>query len=111
MSAGVEADRIRIVPLTLGGTHGEAVATRAFVSERHLRSVLVVTSPYHTRRSLATFRSALASAGVEVGVAPASSTSPARPDRWWASGYDRGYVVYEWAAVVYYRLRYGVPLL
>jgi len=111
MRAGVEADRIQIVPLTLGGTYGEAVATRGFVSERRLRSVLVVTSPYHTRRALATFRRALASAGVQVGVAPASSTSPARPPRWWASGYDRAYVCYEWAAVAYYRLRYGVPLL
>jgi uncharacterized SAM-binding protein YcdF (DUF218 family) len=108
VEAGVEKDRIRILPLTEGGTYGEAVATRGFVTGTHLNSVLVVTSPYHTRRSLATFRKALGST-VLVGVAPATATSPARPERWWAASYDRAYVRYEWAAIVYYALRHGVP--
>jgi uncharacterized SAM-binding protein YcdF (DUF218 family) len=108
--AGVDLSRIRMVPLTQGGTYGEAVATRAFIRDHHLGAVLVVTSPYHTRRSLATFRKALEATGASVGVAPAIATSPAQPLRWWAAAYDRAYVRYEWAAVVYYRLRYGVPL-
>ena len=45
-----------------------------------------------------------------VGVEPASSSSPARPDRWWAAPYDRAYVAYEWAAVVYYALRYRIAM-
>jgi uncharacterized SAM-binding protein YcdF (DUF218 family) len=109
MKAGVEMERIQIVPLTERGTFGEAVATRAFVSKHNLKSVLVVTSPYHTRRSLATFRQVLEGAAVSVGVVPASATSPARPPRWWATPYDRAYVRYEWAAVFYYWFRYGVP--
>jgi len=108
--AGVEARRIRVVPLTAPGTYGEAVATRALVTGQHLRSVLIVTSPYHTRRSLATFRTAFDATGVAVGVVPASATSPARPDSWWADPYDRAYVRYEWAAVLYYWMRYGVPM-
>ena len=108
--AGIEAGRIRILPLTLGGTYGEAVATRNFVTEQHLSSVLVVTSPYHTRRSLATFRQALSAPFVRVGVWPASETSPAQPDRWWAAAYDRAYVRYEWAAILYYRVWHHVPI-
>jgi uncharacterized SAM-binding protein YcdF (DUF218 family) len=110
VKAGVDLSRIRIVPLTEGGTYGEAVATRTLVMNHHLGSVLVVTSPYHTRRSLATFRKALQDTGASVGVAPASATSPAQPVRWWSAPYDRAYVRYEWAGVVYYWLRHGVPL-
>src|SRR5687767_13920802 len=107
--AGISAERIRIIGLTLGGTYGEAVATRDLVVAQHLKSVLVVTSPYHTRRSLATFRKVLGG-GVAVGVVASSGTSPARPDRWWAQGYDRAYVAYEWAAALYYQVRFGVPI-
>jgi uncharacterized SAM-binding protein YcdF (DUF218 family) len=109
MDAGISTERIQVIGLTRGGTYGEAVATRDLVAARHLKSVLVVTSPYHTRRSLATFRKVLGG-GVAVGVASASDTSPARPDRWWVAGYDRAYVAYEWAAALYYQLRYGVPI-
>lgn len=106
--AGVSASRVRIVPLSAPGTHGEALAIRRLVVAAGIRRVLVVTSPYHTRRALATFRSVLSPLGVTVGVAPASFTSPARPRRWWAAPYDRAYVVYEWAAMLYYAGRYGV---
>lgn len=107
--AGVDMGRIRILPLTQSGTYGEAVATRAFVTGKPLTSVLIVTSPYHTRRSLATFRQVFSGAAVSIGIVPATATSPARPDRWWASSYDRAYVRYEWAAILYYRIRHGVP--
>lgn len=108
--AGVDARRIRILPLTSSGTHGEALATRSFLVESGVRRIDVVTSPYHTRRSLATFETVLRGLGAEVGIVPASEASPARPERWWAAGYDLAYVRYEWTALVYYRLRYGVPV-
>lgn len=110
MNAGVAVGRIRVVPLSLGGTYGEAMAVRGLVTEHELRSVLVVTSPYHTSRSLATFRQVLGGTGAAVGVVPASRTSPARPELWWVNSYDRAYVAYEWAARFYYRLRHGVPI-
>jgi uncharacterized SAM-binding protein YcdF (DUF218 family) len=107
VAAGVEASRIRIISLTAGGTYGEAIAIRAFLADRQLTRALIVTSPYHTRRSLATFRAVLPP-GVAVGMASAGATSPARPERWWADPYDRAYVRYEWAAIAYYWARYGI---
>jgi uncharacterized SAM-binding protein YcdF (DUF218 family) len=80
------------------------------MKENNLRSLLVVTSPYHTRRSLSTFRAVFDRSGVTVGIAPASATSPARPECWWLSAYDRAYVRYEWAAILYYAVRHGVPM-
>lgn len=108
IDAGVDPPRIRVVPAVTGGTYGEAQALSTFVREHALHALMVVTSPYHTRRSLATFRTVLPP-GVAVGVTPASPAQ-AHPDVWWSTAYDRWYVRYEWAAIVYYQLRHGVPL-
>jgi len=89
-------------------TYDEATAAREYVTQHHDTRVMVVTSPYHTRRALATFEKVFTGSNVAIGITPASDESPARPDRWWATGYDRGYVGYEWAAVVWYALRHGV---
>jgi uncharacterized SAM-binding protein YcdF (DUF218 family) len=104
--AGVKKERVEVVPLTRRGTYGEAQAVRQWASRHHVERLLVVTSPYHTRRSLAVFRAALDSAHIDVGVEPALAFSPASPERWWAAPYDRAYVAYEWTAIVYYALRY-----
>ena len=105
---GIAPERIRIVDLKGPGTHGEAEAALEFARTAHLRRLVIVTTPYHTRRALAVFRKVFDGSGIAIGIEPATASSPARPHRWWASGYDRAYVVYEWAAIVYYAARYGV---
>lgn len=105
---GVADERIHVLKLADEGTWGEALAVRTFARDARLRSMVVATSPYHTRRSLAVFRTALDGTGVEVGIEPASDTSPARPWRWWTSAYDWKYVAYEWVAIGYYLWTYGV---
>ena len=104
---GVPPDRVRIIPLTSPGTYGEALAALAFARRAPIQRLLIVTTPYHTRRSLAAFRAVFAGSGVTIGIEPADS-SPAQPNRWWATPYDRSYVAYEWAAVLYYSLRYHI---
>jgi uncharacterized SAM-binding protein YcdF (DUF218 family) len=106
--AGVAPTRVRVLPLTLHGTRGEAVATLTFARASHVRRLLIVTSPYHARRALATFRSVFEGTGVQIGIEPASATSPARPSGWWWAPYDRAYVAYEWAAIVYYAWKYRI---
>ena len=105
---GIARERIVTVPLTSRGTHGEAVATLHFARESGIRRLLVVTSPYHTRRALATFRKVAEASGIEVGMSPATATSPAMPAAWWRTPYDRWYVRYEWSATLYYSVRYGI---
>lgn len=107
---GVPSDRVRILPIASPGTHGEALATRAFARQAHIRRLLIVTTPYHTRRSLATFRSVFDGSGLEIGIEPATVSSPARPERWWAAPYDRAYVAYEWAALIYYAVWHHVAV-
>jgi uncharacterized SAM-binding protein YcdF (DUF218 family) len=108
---GVDPSRVRILPLTAGGTRAEALAAYAFARQARMQRVVVVTSPYHTRRALAIFRKLFAERGIEVGIEPASATSPADPTRWWRSPYDRWYVRYEWLALMYYSVRYGIDPL
>ncbi len=90
-------------------THGEALAALRYSRHEKFARLAVVTSPYHTRRSLATFTKVFEGSGIEVGVVPASPAQ-ARPDRWWLTPYDRNYVRYEWAALFHYRVKYGVRL-
>jgi uncharacterized SAM-binding protein YcdF (DUF218 family) len=105
---GVSEQRVRILPLTSPGTFGEARAALAFIREAHLQRLVIVTTPYHTRRALATFESVFGGSGVEIGIEPATMWSQAMPERWWAAPYDRWYVAYEWAGIFYYAIRYRV---
>lgn len=100
--AGVPSSRVRVLNIEGDGTYAEARTCRHFAeSQPSIRRVLVVTSPYHTRRALAAFRDAFNDTNTIVGVA-SGTESPARPRRWWLAPYDRWYVGYEWLATAYY---------
>jgi uncharacterized SAM-binding protein YcdF (DUF218 family) len=106
-SAGVPADKIEVLPGVVSSTYEEALSLRSFASSRDLRSVLVVTSAYHSRRALWTLRRVLEGSNVEVGMdaPPAGEDSPA-PAMWWTS--ERGWqmVAGEYPKIIFYRLRY-----
>jgi uncharacterized SAM-binding protein YcdF (DUF218 family) len=107
---GVPAARIRLLARTVGNTRDEALAALPYCRLEGVRRLLVVTSPYHTRRALATFRHVFEGSGVEIGIEASTAHSAARPDRWWATPYDRWYVRYEWSARLFYFVRYGIRL-
>jgi uncharacterized SAM-binding protein YcdF (DUF218 family) len=104
---GVAPERVVLLDLQEPGTYGEARAVAAFARRHPLRRLLIVTSPYHTRRALATFTHVLGGRA-QLGVAPAAA-SPARPSRWLLAPYDRAYVAYEWAGIGYYWWVHDVP--
>jgi uncharacterized SAM-binding protein YcdF (DUF218 family) len=105
---GVAESRVRTIQLTENGTYGEALAVLAFAREHGTRRVMIVTSPYHTRRSLAVFQKVFEGTAVEIGIEPALADSGARPWRWWSRLDDFAYVPYEWSALVYYTWMHGV---
>ena len=106
IAAGVAASRIVMLSDRVSNTRDEAAATRAECERRGIRRLLIVTSPYHTRRAWRIFNRAFTGAPVTLGVASARDYSPARPGRWWRAAYDRAYVRYEWAAIIYDWLRF-----
>ena len=105
---GVVDARVHVLQLSDDSTHGEALVTLAFARAAGIRRLMIVTSPYHTRRALAAFKRVFDGSGVALGVEPARETSPARPSRWLLGSYDRGYVAYEWIGIAYYMSKYGV---
>jgi uncharacterized SAM-binding protein YcdF (DUF218 family) len=107
---GVPAERIRVLARVVGSTRDEALAALPYCRLEGVRRLLVVTSPYHTRRALATFAQVFEGSGVEIGIEASTAHSTARPDRWWATAYDRWYVRYEWRARLYYLVRHGIGL-
>lgn len=103
---GVDRSRVRHLRGT-ANTHGEAVAALWHHRAAPFARLLVVTSPFHTARALATFRAVFAGEAVVVGII---GRGRANPRRWWTDSYDRRYVGYEWAAIVKYRFQHGIFL-
>ena len=95
---GVPAEAIRSISTPVRNTLDEIRATADMLSETGGESVIIVTSPYHTRRSRALWRRA-------VGRSPRLSIQPAHEDpfepaRWWRSSSDIGLVAKELLGLV-----------
>jgi uncharacterized SAM-binding protein YcdF (DUF218 family) len=104
---GVPETAITVLPQTVSSTQEEAQALRAFAFARGLRTLLVVTSAYHSRRALRTMRNQLTETGVTVGLVavPPGDQTP-RPWLWWFSVRGWREVAGEYVKMVYYRLNY-----
>jgi uncharacterized SAM-binding protein YcdF (DUF218 family) len=104
---GVPESAIVVLPQTVGSTQDEAQALRGFVFARGSRSLLVVTSAYHSRRALRTMREQLTNAGVTVGLmaVPPGEQTP-RAWLWWLSARGWREVAGEWVKMAYYELNY-----
>jgi uncharacterized SAM-binding protein YcdF (DUF218 family) len=103
---GVPDANIIVIPQPVQSTRDEALRVRGFAEEHQLGSVLIVTSAYHSRRALLTFRQEFAGTGVTIGIMPATTgwQTPA-PRTWWLhrSGWEM--VAGEYVKLAYYRLR------
>lgn len=102
---GVPADKIEILPAVVRGTHDEAIVLERYSAERPVRSLLLVTSAYHSRRALRTVRRQLRAEQVAVGM----HALPPRisPATWWLSPAGWRLVGMELVKLAYYRARWG----
>jgi uncharacterized SAM-binding protein YcdF (DUF218 family) len=107
---GVPPERIQVLPGTVHGTSDEAQALKRYVETHRLRSIVAVTSPYHTRRTLWTLRRFLGDEGVIVGIEPVP-TSPATPTprTWWSGRQGWRAVGLEFVKLPYYWVRFSLP--
>jgi uncharacterized SAM-binding protein YcdF (DUF218 family) len=102
---GVDGNAIVVLQQPVSSTFDEAVLVERYASENHLNSILIVTSSYHSRRALRTFRRALGEAGREVGiVAVAPGLQSPRPATWWVSPLGWQMVPLEYFKLVYYEV-------
>lgn len=106
---GVPAEAIEILPATVDGTKSEADALRRKIAESGLQSVLLVTSAYHSRRTLHTFEKIFGDNNQEtqIGVAPVApgNQTPA-PYFWWLSVNGWQFVAGEYVKILYYWVYY-----
>lgn len=80
---GVPTEAIVILRGTVGGTDDEARSVAVEVDARPIRSLLIVTSAYHTRRALRTFEKLLAGRNVELGIVAAPLGEQSPDATWW----------------------------
>jgi len=94
---GVDASRVVVLAPPSRNTQDELVLAGAWLQRTQRARLLVVTSPYHTRRVQVLARRVIP--GVEVGIV-ASPALGGVPRVWWTLRYGRFYVPYEYAALV-----------
>ncbi len=83
----------------------EALAVRSAVLEKNYRSLIVVTSPTHTRRSLLTFKHVFEEDEIKIIVVP-SKYSDFSADTWWKTRRHLKEVFLEYQKLIYYTLKY-----
>jgi uncharacterized SAM-binding protein YcdF (DUF218 family) len=106
-SHGVPEEAIKILPGEVTGTDWEARALSLEIDVGGLKSVLLVTSAYHSRRALWTFERFLAGKNIVVGLehAPTGEQTPA-PRSWWLSPRGWQMVAGEYVKSAVYWLYY-----
>ncbi len=104
---GVPPENIEILAAQVSGTIEEAEALRDKIRQTNWKSILIVTSAYHTRRSLRTFEKILEEENVQIGiVSPPTGEQTPPPFYWWLTRKGWGSVAAEYVKIVYYRLNY-----
>lgn len=106
--AGVPPEKIEIIWKPVSSTQEEATRLREYAGAHGLRSLLVVTSAYHSRRALWTLRRAFRGGETVVGLeAVAPGEQSPRPAAWWLSVLGWRMVAGEYVKLIYYRLSYA----
>ena len=105
LALNVPADRVEVVPATVDGTFAEAIAVRQYAEANKLRSLLLVTSAYHSRRVAWTFQKVFAATGIEIGVQAVETGEETPPPlTWWLHARGWQMVAGEYVKYVYYRI-------
>jgi len=79
----------------------DAKFTLPLLKQYNIKSLILVTSPTHTRRAQKVFTRLLKPANIELIVYPAQK-SEFNPDRWWTRHEDTSSVVWEYVSSVLY---------
>ena len=104
---GVPADKIEIVPGVVLSTYDEITRLRDYSIEHGLRSILVVTSAYHSRRAWWTLRHVFRGSDIAIGLETAAPGQQSPwPFTWWWHRVGWKMVPGEYGKMVYYWLRY-----
>ena len=99
LDAGVPSSDILVEPEG-SDTWGNAVHTRTILEGKNVRSLILVTSPYHVRRAKLTFETAFEGAEMRV-LAHSAPDSEWRKLSWWSEDETRRLTVTELEKLAY----------
>lgn len=102
---GVPARAIVVLEPEVVSTAGEAQVVVEWALAHHARSLIIVTSAYHTGRARLTYRRVIAKRDLTVRTR-AARVGTYRADAWWHSRVDLRDGLIEWQKQVFYRLWY-----
>lgn len=103
---GVPTENIEVVTPPVTSTWDEATVLRDYAKTHNLRSILIVTSSYHSRRALFTFRKFFAGTDTQVGIDPVETgIQTPRPATWWFHILGWELVLVEYLKLIYYLCR------
>lgn len=106
--AGVPEENIQTMMVPIVGTHDEALKLREYCERQNLNSILVVTSAYHSRRALWTFRKVFNDSRKRVGIDPAAAgIETPSPSTWWLHRFGWDLVPREYVKLVGYWVRFS----
>lgn len=107
LAAGVPKSAIALDDSAVTSTYAEAERLKAWIdrSPVPIRSVIVVSDPFHMRRAQWTYRKVLGE-GVKIEMAPLPFELTPYQRRWWEDHDSRDYVREEYEKMVYYVARY-----
>jgi len=89
-----------------GGTFGEALRIKRLNSElAGVKSIVVVTSWWHTRKTRMIYRKVFEGSGTTIVVHPAMRFSASKPWDWWKYRYQAMAVMQEYAKIAAYFFR------
>ena len=100
-SMGVPENSFKLIGDGISSTYDEALVTKKFMLANNYKSILLVTSKWHSKRAYLTFRSALKETGIKITIYP-SMYDTFSPDAWWKSNNDAELVFYEYVRFIYY---------
>jgi len=107
-AAGIPENSVELLIKPVSSTNEEAEVVRQYAQEHKLRSVLVVTSAYHSRRALWVFSRVFRETGIQVGLegATTGAESP-HPAIWWLTARGWKLVPTEYVKMIYYVIKYS----
>ena len=107
--SGVPAQNIEVITPPVDSTWDEAMLVTEYAKKQKLGSILIVTSAYHSRRALWSFRTLMHDTNIQVGLDPVpTGIQTPQPATWWLHGRGWQLVLVEYFKMIYYLCRRGI---
>jgi uncharacterized SAM-binding protein YcdF (DUF218 family) len=107
---GIPEKSFKFIGNGVASTYDEALIAKEFLKKNGYRSILLVTSKWHSRRAYLTFRSVLKNDEIKIVIQP-SRYDVFNPDAWYKSRNDIELVFDEYVRLIYYILAYRISLV